>query len=75
MPKGPGYGAGIAELISASPAFTHLVAVADDVQDWLSCGPGAGAVTVTVGGAVSARAAGATAIAAAPAPVTNTAVM
>src|SRR5271165_2143594 len=44
----PGYGAGMAALISASPFFTHLVAVAPEVHDWESCGPGAAAAVVTV---------------------------
>src|SRR5271166_4394561 len=38
----------MAALTSASPFFWHLVAVAEEVHDWLSCGPGAAAAVVTV---------------------------
>jgi hypothetical protein len=48
MLYGPEYGAGMEALISASPFFMHLVEVAPEVHDWLSCGPGAVAWTVTV---------------------------
>jgi hypothetical protein len=79
MPNGPGYGAGIVALISASPGFQHFVDAAEDVQDWLSAGPDGAAVTVTVGGAgvgwLSAAAGGAAAMAAAAAHATNAGVM